>query len=85
MHGEPRCPATRPTISIPPDLEAALRAYQRNAEPAPPTLSGIVEAALREFLGQRGFLELGRGLRLTPAPRGSGLSDVSTDRDRYLE
>lgn len=81
----PRVMVGRTTITLPGDLEAAVRAYQRDMYPAATTLSAVVEAALREFLSQRGYVESGRRLRLTPAARGSGLSDVSANHDRYLE
>lgn len=74
--------ATRTTITIPPDLEAAVRAYLED-RPVSPTLTALVEDALREFLTLRGYLPPGP-LRLTPAPLGSGRDDVSIEHDREL-
>lgn len=75
----------RATITIPDELEAKLQEYVRRQE-VPPALTAVVQAALREFLEQRerseehGF----RPFRITPASRGSGLSDVSVNHDKYL-
>lgn len=51
---------------------------------APPTLTTVVQAALREYLHKRGFLRSYKPLRITPAPKGSGLANVSTNHDRYF-
>jgi len=47
-------------------------------------LTAVVQAALREYLTERGYLQTPRALRIRPAPRGSGLRDVSEAHDRYL-
>jgi len=73
----------RATITVPDEVEAAVAAYQR-AQDAPPTLTAVVEAALREYLAHRGFGAPKRTLRITPAPRGSGRSDISIEHDREL-
>ncbi len=74
----------RATVTIPDDLEKAVDSYVRSQE-APPPLTAVVQAALREYLEQRGYLRKpGRFLRITPAPKGSGRSDVSRDHDRYF-
>ena len=73
----------RATITVPDEVEAAVAAYQQ-AQDAPPTLTAIVEAALREYLAHRGYGGLKRTLRITPAPRGSGRSDISVEHDREL-
>lgn len=43
-------------MTIPDDLEQALDEYQRNLE-VQPALSAVMQAALREYLRQRGYLE----------------------------
>jgi hypothetical protein len=65
------------------DIEEALEAYRRDQEAAP-TLTAVAEAALREFLSQRGYLASHRPLYITPAQRGSGHHDISVEHDRYL-
>lgn len=70
-------------MTLPDDLAEAVESYQE-AQEAPPSLTTVVQAALRQYLGERGFLRKGRALRITPAPKGSGLRDVSQRHDRYL-
>jgi hypothetical protein len=43
-----------------------------------------VQAALRQYLSERGFLRVRRSLAITPAAKGSGRRDVSQEHDRYL-
>jgi hypothetical protein len=73
----------RATITLPNDLAEALAAYQRDQE-VPPPLTAVAQAALKEYLAARGYLSPTRHLRITPAPHGSGTSDVSREHDRYL-
>jgi hypothetical protein len=74
----------RATVTIPDDLEKAVDSYVR-AQEAPPPLTAVVQAALREYLAERGFLQgPARPLRITPARQGSGRHDVSEAHDRYL-
>ena len=73
----------RATITVSDDLEAAVAAYQQ-AQDAPPTLTAVVEAALREYLAQRGFGAPKRTLRITPAAVGSGTPYGSIEHDREL-
>lgn len=73
----------RATITIPDDLEDGLAAYLERQD-APPTLTSLVQAALRTYLSDRGYLQDRRTLKLTPAERGSGLAHVSTEHDREL-
>jgi hypothetical protein len=73
----------RATETIPDDLDKALTLYVRDQE-APPTLTVVMQTALRQFLSQRGYLGRRRPLVITPAKRGSGFSDVSQNHDRYL-
>ena len=74
----------RATITIPDELEKAVDSYVRSQE-VPLPLTTLIQAALREYLEQRGYLRrTGRFLRITPATKGSGRSDVSREHDRYF-
>jgi Arc/MetJ-type ribon-helix-helix transcriptional regulator len=73
----------RATVTIPDDLAEAVEGFVRAQDAAPP-LTAVMQAALREFLTDRGYLRTRRSLRITPARRGSGRSDVSQAHDRYL-
>lgn len=73
----------RATITLPDDLGHAVEKYVQTQE-ASPALTTVVQAALREFLQKRGFLRQAQPLKITPAPRGSGRTDVSVEHDRYF-
>lgn len=78
----------RATITIPDDLEKQLDEYLERQE-APPSLTALVQAALRSYLREKRFEEMEfqpptRPLRITPAEKGSGLTDVSIRHDEYL-
>jgi hypothetical protein len=73
----------RATVTIPDDLAEAVESFVRAQEARPP-LTALVEAALRQFLTDRGYLRARGPLRINPARRGSGRSDVSRAHDRYL-
>ena len=78
----------RATITIPDDLEAQLNSYM-GAQDAPPSLTGLVEAALRRFLEEkrlesRQFRPARKPFSVTPAKKGSGRRDISIAHDRYL-
>ncbi len=78
----------RATVTIPDDLETDLDAYLR-AQEAPPSLTVLVQAALRHFLAwkrleQRQYRPPDRQLRVTSAASGSGRLDVSMEHDREL-
>jgi hypothetical protein len=73
----------RATVTISDDLEASIEAYRRQQDAAP-ALTAVVQAALREYLGRRGFGVGARTLRITPAKKGSGARDASLQHDRYL-
>jgi len=49
-----------------------------------PTLTAVVQAALTEYLSRRGAAPPAHRLRITPAAKGSGKSDVSRRHDRYF-
>ncbi len=73
----------RATITLPEDLAKAVDDYVK-AQDASPTLTAVVQASLREYLRGRGFLREYRPLKITPAEKGSGRSDVSRNHDLYL-
>ncbi len=73
----------RATITIPDDLAEAMESYVQAQEAAPP-LTAVVQAALRQYLTERGYLRARGPLRISPARRGSGRRDVSQAHDRYL-
>ena len=73
----------RATVTIPDDLSKAVDSYVRDQEARPP-LTAVVQAALRQYLTERGYLRAAGPLRITPSRRGSGRRDVSQAHDRYL-
>lgn len=74
----------RSSITLPEPLAEALAAYIHDQD-AHPTLTAVVQAALAQYLAQRGYLPPhGLGLRITPAERGSGRHDTSTRHDAAL-
>lgn len=72
----------RATMTLPDDLAKAMDDYVR-AQEAPPALTTVMQAALREYLRERGFLRTYRPLKITPKGN-SGRSDVSQAHDLYL-
>jgi metal-responsive CopG/Arc/MetJ family transcriptional regulator len=72
----------RATMSLPDDLAEAVDQYLQ-AQDAPPSLTAVVQAALREYLRERGYLRHYRPLKIRPKGK-SGRSDVSTNHDLYL-
>lgn len=73
----------RATITVPEDLEGPIETYRLDQD-MPPAFTAVVQAALRGYLAARGYVAPARPFSLTPADRGSGRSDVSSDHDRYL-
>jgi len=69
-------------MTLPDDLAQAVDNYLQ-AQEAPPALTTVVQAALREYLRERGFLRTHRPLKITPKGN-SGRSDVSQNHDLYL-
>jgi hypothetical protein len=69
-------------MTLPDDLVKALDDYVQ-AQEAPPALTTIVQAALREYLRERGFMRTYRPLKIT-AEGNSGRTDVSQNHDLYL-
>jgi hypothetical protein len=73
----------RATITLTDELERAVEAYIE-AQPAPPTLTAVVQAALRDFLTAQSPSARGKRLQITPAETGSGYTNTSRDHDRVL-
>jgi hypothetical protein len=73
----------RATITLPDDLEQALERFV-DEQDIPVQLTAVVQAAVREYLGERGYLPSTSKLSIRPAERGSGKDDVSASHDRYL-
>lgn len=69
-------------MTLPDDLAKAVDSY-RKAQETKPALTAVVQAALREYLRERGFLRTYRPLKLTAVGR-SGRTDVSIEHDAYL-
>jgi hypothetical protein len=69
-------------MTFPDDLAKAMDDYLQSQE-APPSLTTVMQAALREYLRERGFLREFRPLKITPKGN-SGRSDVSQNHDLYL-
>jgi hypothetical protein len=69
-------------MTFPDDLAKAMDDYLQSQE-APPSLTTVMQAALREYLRERGFLREFRPLKITPKAN-SGRSDVSQNHDLYL-
>lgn len=72
----------RATMTFPDDLAKAIDDYLQSQE-VPPSLTTVMQAALREYLRERGFLREFRPLKITPKGN-SGRSDVSQNHDLYL-
>ena len=73
----------RATITLNDELERVVDAYLCDQE-ARPSLTAVVQTALRQYLSERGYVRPAKRLRITPAPRGSGRKDISERHDRYL-
>jgi hypothetical protein len=73
----------RATITIDGDLEKDLESYVSRQD-VTPTLTALAQAALREYLARRGAGKPAHPLRISPAKRGSGKSDVSRRHDEYF-
>lgn len=59
----------RATITLLDDLEQALERFA-DEQAVPVQLTAIVQAAVREYLGERGYLPSASKLRIRPAKRG---------------
>jgi hypothetical protein len=72
----------RATVTLPDDLAEAVEKFTQ-AQNVAPALTAVVQAALRQYLRERGFLRTYRPLKLKPLGN-SGRSDVSVNHDLYL-
>lgn len=70
----------RATVTFPDEIEQALDAYLKDQE-VPLALTAVVQAALHDYLAERGYLPRGAPLKITPAKQGSGQHDVSLAHD----
>ena len=73
----------RATITIGDEIAAQLDSWMRQQDAAP-SVTAVVQSALKEFLALRGFTTTSWKLRITPSRKGSGSHDVSVAHDRYL-
>jgi metal-responsive CopG/Arc/MetJ family transcriptional regulator len=73
----------RATVTFPDDLAEAVDKYVDSQE-APPSLTAVIQVALRQYLEERGFLRTRRPFEISVAKKGSGRSDVSQEHDQYL-
>lgn len=73
----------RATVTIGGDLETALQSYVSRQE-GKPSFTSVVQAALREYLTRRGAAPPPNRLRISPAQKGSGKSNVSRRHDHYF-
>lgn len=70
-------------MTLPDDLARAVEEYVQSQE-TPPSVTRVVQTALRQYLSERGFLRRPKTLKIRPAKHGSGRSDVSREHDKYL-
>jgi metal-responsive CopG/Arc/MetJ family transcriptional regulator len=78
----------RATITIPDDLEKELEDFLAKQE-APPSLTNLMQTALRSYLEQRKWHERGYRapegrLAIPAAQKGSGKRNIAKDHDQYL-
>ena len=78
----------RATITIPDELEAELDAFLAEQEPRP-SLTGVIQSALRAYLDERKWKERGyraplKPLQIPVADKGSGRKDISENHDKYF-
>jgi hypothetical protein len=73
----------RATVAIGDQLQAELDSWLRQQD-AQPSLTTVVQAALKEFLALHGLGTLPRKLHITPSKTGSGSPDGSIAHDLFL-
>ncbi len=73
----------RATITLTDELERAVDAYLRDQD-MPPALTSVVQAALRQYLAERGYIPASPRFHLSPARKGSSRRDISMKHDDYL-
>jgi hypothetical protein len=71
----------RMTIAIDDDLVGAIEVYSER-QGVLPTLTSIVQAALREYLVRHDYVPPPKPFCITPAKKGSGRHDVSVRHNR---
>ena len=71
------------TIILPDDIEQALEQFVAD-QPEPIPITAVIQSAVRDYLGERGYLPSPAALRIRPAQRGSSHNDVSVLHDKYL-
>ncbi len=78
----------RATITIPDDLEHELNKFMTTQD-TPPSLTNIMQSALRHYLdqrkwSQRNYRAAKQPLVIPAADKGSGKNDISAEHDKYL-
>ena len=73
----------RVTVSVSDELEESLDHYLRDQEVAP-SLTAVLQAALKDYLAERGYPRRESAFKITPASEGSGLTDISQSHDQYF-
>ena len=73
----------RLTVSVSDELEESLDHYLQDQEVAP-SLTALLQAALKDYLAERGYLRRTSAFMITPASEGSGLTDISQRHDQYF-
>jgi hypothetical protein len=73
----------RATTTLPDDRAEAVDNYLR-AQEVRLTLTAAVQTVLREYLRERGSLPVRRPLKIRPAKRGNGRSDMTENHDLSL-
>ncbi len=69
---------------LPDSLLQALELYT-NEQASQSTPDAVIQAALEEFLAQRGYFpQFKKTLIIQPAPQGSGYTDTSINHDQVL-
>src|ERR1700733_4797860 len=68
------------TVTLPDELAQAIENYQTSYD-APPALTAVVQAARRQYSGERGFLKVRRSLYISPAEKGNGRQNVNCAHD----
>ena len=70
-------------ITLPDTLANALNSYINDQENVLQA-NDIIENAIMEFLGQRGYLPPKKPINFTPANKGSGFLNTSVNHDQIL-
>ncbi len=73
----------RLTVSVSGELEESLEHYLQDQEVAP-SLTAVLHAALKDYLAERGYPRRASAFKITPASKGSGLTDISQSHDQYF-